>query len=70
MIFLLAIEDLSITLAVTAAMLLVATQLLSLLYGKINILINKKRLKYAAITFSILFLGTAILRVTEILGSL
>jgi hypothetical protein len=59
--------DISLLLAITAAILLVTSELLSSYYGKVNILINKKKLKNAAITTSILFLITATLRIISII---
>ena len=55
--------DISVWLAVTAITLLITSEMLSPYYGKTNILVNKKRLKNAAITASILFLATVTIRI-------
>jgi len=55
--------DISVWLAVTAIILLITSEMLSPYYGKTNILVNKKRLKNAAITASILFLATVTIRI-------
>jgi len=67
MTFPLTLWDISLLLAVTAITLLVTSELLSPYYGKINIKINKKRLRNTAMTFSILFLATVALRIANIL---
>jgi len=59
--------DLSLWLAVTAIILLVTSELISPRYGKTNLLIEKKRLRNVALTISILFLITVIIRVYEII---
>jgi len=59
--------DISLLLAATAIILLITSELLSPYYGKINILINKKRLKNTAMTFSVAFLATVIIRVAAII---
>jgi len=61
--------DISLWLAVTAIILLITSELTSPYYGKTNILINKKRLKNAALTTGILFLITVAIRVYEIIIS-
>jgi hypothetical protein len=67
MTFPLTLWDISLLLAVTAITLLVTSELLSPYYGKINVKINKKRLRNTAMTFSILFLATVALRIANIL---
>jgi len=62
--------DLSLWIAVTAIILLVASELLSPYYGRTNIIINKKRLRMVALSLGILFMLTVIIRVSEILFSL
>jgi hypothetical protein len=62
--------DISLWLAVTAIILLIASELISPYYGKTNLLINKKRLKRAALIVSILFLMTIIIRIYGIITSL
>jgi len=57
----------SLLLAITAIILLITSELLSPHYGKVNILINKKRLRNTAITVSTLFLITVAIRITEII---
>jgi hypothetical protein len=59
--------DISLLLAVTAIILLITSELLLPYYGRVNILINKKKLKNTAITVSILFLITVAIRITTII---
>ena len=59
--------DISLLLAITAVILLVTSELLSAHYGKVNILIDKKKLKNAAIIVSILFLVTVAIRVITLI---
>jgi hypothetical protein len=61
--------DVSLLLAITAIILLITAELLSQYYGKINILINRKKLKSISILFSILFLGTVVIRIISIIMS-
>jgi len=61
--------DISLWLAVTAIILLITSELISPYYGQTNILINKKRLKNAALTMGILFLITVAIRIYEIITS-
>jgi hypothetical protein len=61
--------DISLWLAVTAIILLVTSELISPYYGKKNLLINKKRLRNAALTVSTLFLVTVAVRVVTIIIS-
>ncbi len=65
--FPLGIWDISLLLAITAAVLLVTSELLSLHYGKVNLKINKARLRNSALAFSILFLVTVALRIISII---
>jgi hypothetical protein len=67
MMFPLGFWDISLLTAITAIILLITSELLSPQYGKVNIKINKKRLKNAAITLSIMFLATVAIRVVNIL---
>ena len=62
--------DISLWLAITAIILLITSEMLSPYYGKTNILVNKKRLKNAAITASILFLATVTIRILGIVLNL
>ena len=59
--------DVSLFLAMTAIILLITSELISPHYGKINMLINKKKLKNAAIIVSALFLITVAIRIINIL---
>ncbi len=59
--------DISLLLAITSIILLITSELLSPYYGKVNILVNKKRLKNAALIFSLLFLTTVALRIASII---
>jgi hypothetical protein len=61
--------DISLWLAVTAIILLITSELISPYYGRTNLLINKKRLKNAALTVSILFLATVATRIANIIIS-
>ena len=65
--FPLVFSDLSLLLAVTAIILLIASELLSPSYGKTNIYINNKRLKNAAVVVSILFLITLAIKIINII---
>jgi len=55
--------DISLWLAITATILLITSEMLSPYYGKVNIYINKKRLKNAALAVSTLFLITVAIRI-------
>jgi hypothetical protein len=59
--------DISLLLAITAIILLVTSELLSPYYGKTSLKINKKKLRNAAITTSILFLATVGIRIITII---
>jgi hypothetical protein len=61
--------DISLWLAVTAIILLITSELISPYYGKINLLINKKRLKNVALIMSTLFLITVAIRIYGIITS-
>ena len=67
--FPLSLLDIGVWLAVTATILLITSELISPYYGKTNLLINKKRLKNAALTLGILFLITAAIRIYGIIIS-
>ena len=60
--------DISLLLATTAIILLITSELLSSYYGKVNILINKKRLRNVALTVSTLFLATVAIKIFTILN--
>jgi hypothetical protein len=59
--------NVSLLTAITAIILLITSELLSPYYGKINIQISKKRLRNAAIVFSIIFLITVAIRIINII---
>ncbi len=63
-------QDISLLLAIIALILLIASELLSQNYGKVNILINKKRLRNVAIMVSIFFLITVAIKIYEIIISI
>ena len=65
--FPLSLWDISLWLAVTAIILLVTSELISPHYGKTNIHVEKKRLRNVALTISILFLITVVIRIYEII---
>jgi len=65
--FPLSLWDISLWLAITAIILLTTSELLSPHYGKTNIIIDKKKLKQAALTFSLLFIFTVSIRILEII---
>jgi len=59
--------DISLLLAITAIILLITSEMLSPYHGKINIRIDKKKLKNAAFAVSILFLATVAIRIVNII---
>ena len=67
--FPLTLWDVSLLLAVTAIILLVTSEMLSPYYGRVNIQINKKRLKNTALMVSIAFLATVAIRILGIITS-
>jgi hypothetical protein len=67
MIFPLDLWDVSLWLAITATILIITWELLSPQHGKINIYINRKRLRNAALIFSLLFVATVGLRIASII---
>jgi len=58
--------DISLWLAITAIILLITSEMLSPQYGKINIHINRKRLRNVTLVVSILFLATVAIRILNI----
>jgi hypothetical protein len=70
MMFPLGIWDVSLLFALTAIVLLITSELLSPYYGKVNLKINRKRLKNSALTFSALFLITIAIRIASIILNL
>ncbi len=65
--FPLGFSDLTLLLAVTALILLVTSELLSLGYGRINILLSRKKLRNAAIFFSVLFFAAVAARIVDVI---
>jgi len=61
--------DISLWLAVTAIILLATAELISPYYGKTNLVIEKKRLKQAALLLGALFLITVAIRIYGIITS-
>jgi len=59
--------DISLLTAIVSVILLVTSEMLSPQYGKINIRINRGRLKITALTIAALFLVTVIIRVIGII---
>jgi len=59
--------SLSLLFATTAIILLITSELLSPHYGRMNIKINRKRLKNTAMAFSIAFLATVAIRIISII---
>jgi len=59
--------DISLWLAVTSIILLITAEFISPYYGQTNLLINKKKLKNAALITVILFLITVAIRICEII---
>lgn len=54
----LSLRDISLWLAIMAIMLLITSEMLSPYYGKVNINVNRKKLRIVALVLSILFLAT------------
>jgi hypothetical protein len=65
--FPLELDDLSLWLAITAIMLFITSELLPPHYGRINIYINRKRLRNVALAVSILFLATVAIRIINMI---
>jgi hypothetical protein len=59
--------NIGLWLAVTSIILLITAQLVSAYDGPASLLINTKRLKYAALTMGLLFLATVAIRIYEII---
>jgi len=64
--FPLGLWDISVWLAITSVMLLITSEMLSPYYGRISIYINKRRLRNAALTVSLLFLATVAIKIISI----
>jgi uncharacterized membrane protein len=67
--FPLSLWDITLWLAVTAIILLVTSELISLYYEKTKILINKKRLRTVSLIFALLFIFTVFIRIYLIVTS-
>ncbi len=67
--FPLGFSDLSFWLAVTSAILIITAEFISPRYGQTNLLINKARLRTAALILGMLFLLTAFVQIFEIMIS-
>ncbi len=65
--FPLGFSDISLWLAFAAIVLLITSEMVSLYYGKINIRIDRKRLRNVALLTAILFLATLAIRVADML---
>jgi hypothetical protein len=61
--------DISLWLAIIAIILLATAELISPYYGHTNLLINKKKLRKAALIMGILFLITVAIRIINIITS-
>jgi hypothetical protein len=59
--------DISLFLGVIALILIITSEVLSPYYGKINITINRKRLRNVAYITSILFLAMLVIRIIAII---
>jgi hypothetical protein len=68
--FPLGLWDIGLWLAIASIILLITSEMLSQRYGKINIRLNKKRLRNASLAVSTLFLATVALRVIDIILTL
>jgi hypothetical protein len=60
--------DLSLWTAIIAIMLLVTSELLSPYFGRTVIIINRQRLRIAAMILAFIFLGTVTYRIYEIIS--
>jgi len=65
--FPLGFSDLSLWTAVVAIILLITSELLSPYYGRTGILLNRRRLRFAALIVAFIFLGTVAYRVYQII---
>ncbi len=59
--------DISIWLALSSIILLITSELTNPLYGKTNLIIERKRLKNIAIIISIFFLLFAVIKIYQII---
>jgi len=69
MMFPLNLWDASLLLATIAIILLITSELLLPRYGRVSVLINKKRLRNTATAVSVLFLVTVAMRIAGIILS-
>ncbi len=60
--------DLSLWTAIIAIILLITSELLSPYYGRTGIVINRHRLRIAALAVALIFLGTVAYRVYQIVS--
>jgi hypothetical protein len=67
MLFPLSFWDISLWLAIAAIILLATSELISPYYGRINLIIEKKRLRQTALLLGILFLLTVVIRIYGII---
>jgi len=67
MMFPLGFWDVSLLAAVTSIILLITLELLSPYYGKINMRIDRKKLKNATTALTIVFLATVSIRIANII---
>ena len=59
--------DISLWLAITSIILLATSELLSPYYGQTNIIIDRKKLRTAALTLGLLFMFTVLIRIYGII---
>jgi hypothetical protein len=69
MIFPLSASDITLLFAVTTLTLALTSEFLSEYYGKLNVFISKKRVRNAAVVFSILFIISLALRLMNIFAT-
>ena len=67
MTFPLGISDLSLLFAATALILVLTSELLSECYGKINIFVSKRKVRNAALIFSVLFLASLAIKLVSVI---
>ena len=67
MLFPLTFWDISLWLAVTAIILLATSELISPQYGKTSLIIEKRRLRQAALLLGTLFMITVLIRIYELI---
>lgn len=67
--FPLSFNDISLWLAITAIILLITAELISPQYGQANLLIDKRKLRTAALIVGLLFMLTVVIRIYGIITS-